>query len=418
MIPRRDAIEVPERGHLDLNVSDPRWRAIAGNSGLWRLVADGVVRIAQPSTGTVRLNATKYVGRALVANTIIAITEKIPGAFAALLAFASGRDFRVAQVTGPKTEFGPLASLLVGELIAAVQKYVAGGREFRYVRNDGVGSLVRGRINVTQTARLRARGFGHLVSYNRDTITYSTEKNRLIRVALLDVQRLARLIDISASDVSAARGLALLFDDCLDAEVLFGSRRHWLSLAERELGRTNSDEDRDLLTLIAVILSRAGIENAPALEGAVPRSWFVDLETLFEAATLRVLQELHRPAIEVVHGKTMRRPVFHEASLYSANPDLVVKHDDSVLAVGDVKYKAWNGYADPSDVYQLLVHSRAFNADRCFLIFPHPEFEVVRLGRSSYGPEAWVFAVNPLTLREDCSRILSELGINLGTPTT
>ena len=63
-----------------------------------------------------------------------------------------------------------------------------------------------------------------------------------------------------------------------------------------------------------------------------------------------------------------------------------------VQAIGDVKYKMWDGSASNPDVYQL--HAATYRATTAFLVFPHDAFIARDLGTSATGCRKGLFAVD------------------------
>lgn len=401
-------VRVPERGHTDI---DPEtWRALSGQPSFWRLVQQGVVGISLPQRGRVRLDGKCYVGRARVGESTVELVDKVPGALAALLGFATHRAFRLEEMEAPSTELGELARLLVHQFLESLRAYVSRGRDFQYVRRGSIGSLVGGRIDLTRTLRLRARGLRHLVAFDRSFVARNTPKNRVLLAAVREIERISALIELSHNDVASARGLALLFSDCRDPEVLFGKRERLVQYAERLAVDRRETLHQDLLTLAAVILSHESFEPEGPVAGVVPRAWFLNLETLFETAVRRVLRLLVPDGVTVVSGTRQPPRIFErEQRVYRAKPDLVLRSEVLVAAVGDVKYKQWSGSADEADLYQLLVHAATYKADRCFLVFPHDSFEVRDLGLSSTGCRTWLFAVDVRTLVEGLRSALAAM---------
>jgi 5-methylcytosine-specific restriction endonuclease McrBC regulatory subunit McrC len=99
-----------------------------------------------------------------------------------------------------------------------------------------------------------------------------------------------------------------------------------------------------------------------------------------------------------------------EPSGYAAQPDLLVRSGTDTLAIGDVKYKEWEGSAGASDVYQLLVHAAAFDCAQAFIVYPADHFEMRSLGKSATGANTWFFTVSLRDLESDLRLVASELG--------
>ena len=83
-------------------------------------------------------------------------------------------------------------------------------------------------------------------------------------------------------------------------------------------------------------------------------------------------------------------------------------------AVGDVKYKTWDGSAAAGDVYQLLVHAAAFNCARAFLLYPSDHFAARRLGRAATGADVHLFAVDVRRMQDGIKMVATELGLEDG----
>lgn len=386
-------VRVPERGHVDIDA--PTWRTLSGDPTFWKLVQQGMLGVSLPRRGQVRLDGSCYVGRAMIGDVTLEMIEKIPGALPALLGFATHRAFRVEELAAPASELGSLAALLVHQFLEGVRGYASRGRDFQYSTERCIGSLAGGRIDMTRTLRLRARGLRHLVAFDRPTLMRSTSKNRVLLAAIHEVERMSRLIDLSPGDIVGARALALLFADCRDSEVLFGRRDRLVHYAEQLAEDPRQHQDRDLLALSGVILARESFEPSGPSGGSVPRAWFLNLEALFETAVRRVLRGLVARGITVAKGSRIAPPIFErEVHEFRAHPDLVVGSGVKVTAVGDVKYKEWSGAADEADLYQLLIHAATFKAEDCFLVFPHNSFQARELGAASTGCRTWLFAVD------------------------
>jgi 5-methylcytosine-specific restriction endonuclease McrBC regulatory subunit McrC len=337
------------------------------------------------------------------------LREKIDGALAALLAHATHDAFKIHRVAAPGSELGDLAALIVHQLLDSIVVYATRGRDFRYARQRRVGSLIGGKIDMTRSLRLRARGLGHLFVFEKNVLSHNTPLNRVLSATLREVERLQTLIDIRSDDIARARGLAMLFSDCLDAELLFARREHFVTQANSLLGSGLPDPVKDMVALAAVVLSHESFETSASAASHLPRAWFLNLETLFEAAVRKSLAQIAPDGWLVLRGRDEQHRVF--SGEYEAHPDLVVRCGGNVFAVGDVKYKDWHGSATASDVYQLLVHASSFGSSRAFLVYPSDRFEVRSLGRSATGAETWFFGVDVRDLQTGIELVAETLGL-------
>lgn len=403
------AIVVPERGQT--MVSAVEWRRIDASAAFWFLVNAGILEARRLPDGCAALMGTRYVGiAALDAHTTIQVQEKIPGALAALVSFASGRNFRVERIPAPAADLFRLAALLVHEFVKAARAYVSIGREFRYGFTVERSAFVRGRLRMIKTIQLRARGLGHLVAFERPTRDFRTPFNLVVFAAVKEIEKLSRLVAIDDDDVAASRALALLFADCHTPEVLVERRTNWASRAAALATSNVNPRQVDLLLLASVLLARQGFDLEGHRPGTVPRSWFLNLETLFENAVRRVLADLLRP-LTVVHGRARSIFVFADRQRLKAEPDIVIERMGDPIVVGDVKYKELSGSPEPSDIYQLFAHAQAYGASAAFLVYPGDRFEVTKLGTIVGDVGVTVVKVDVRELPRDLSKAASALGL-------
>ncbi|HSH60413.1 MAG TPA: hypothetical protein VK988_12405 [Acidimicrobiales bacterium] len=403
-------LQVRERAHLDLTGEE--WRGVSQSSSFWRLVDRKVLSVTQPGPGAARrLEAGPYVGRADCGEYVVEVVEKAEGSVAALVAFATGRAVKEYDIAAPVTPLGGLARYILRAFLDEVKSYLSSGRDLRYRSRREKASLIGGRINVQQTVALRARGLRHLVVFDRNELTHATPTNRVLAAALVEVERIASLVEIPPNDLADARAMSMYFEDCRDAETVFGSRSSLASQAERL--RYEGSPHGDLLAFAAILLAHESFESEPVLRRRTPRAWFLNLETLFESAVRRTLAALgprREPPATVGDGRRVPERVFtgHDQE---AKPDLAVSQPSLGLAVGDVKYKTWDRKAAASDLYQLLVHASAFGSGNAFLVFPSDDFDEVDLGVAATGATTRLFAVDVRQLRTDLSRVLDRLAV-------
>ena len=400
-------IRIPERGSVVLHES--QWREVSLNTDFWKLVERGVIAVEQSRAGQVRLAGSCYVGRARIDERyIIEVHEKIEGSLAALVRHASAGSFRYEPLSGPSTGFGPLIELVAVRFVDAVRKYVTRGRRFRYEKQRATGSLVGGRLDVTRTLGLRARGLRHMVAFERQATSHALPENSLLLAALREIERLSTIAVISSDALVRSRGMAMLFDDCRQSETLLASR-HGSARMARELAATTTDEVlADALAMAAVLLSHESVEPGASPIGRSPEAWFLNLENLFEAAVRNCLDAAAKTCgHRVTSAGADRRRVFGDSDYLRAQPDLVVRNKRAcIAAIGDVKYKHWAGTATSSDIYQLLVHAAAFEVGTAFLVFPASGFQVSEYGDAVTGAHVSVYGVDVNSLSEHVSRIM------------
>jgi len=296
---------------------------------------------------------------------------------------------------------------------------VSGGREFAYTRRKEQGCLVGGRLDIPRTAALRARGMGDRVAFERTILTNVTPLNRVLAAALREVEFLNRTAQVSERDLATARTMSMYFADCAT-----DPRRRWQALATADelLADNPRPRHHGLVSLAAILLAHESLEPEDVALRAAPRSWFVNLEQLFERAVRETLNDLAEPMQWATKGVDWRQPIYtsrppmdsegqNEREVADiANPDVVLaEKPDRVVAVGDVKYKVWTGKATRSDLYQLLVHAAAFGCRTSFLVYPHDSFEEVDLGPSKVGSSTRLFALDVMDLPAQTARLLEVL---------
>lgn len=404
-------IRVPERGNAD--VSSAAWKGVSRSPVFWNLVERGVVSVEHLRAGRVRFCGGCYVGRSRVSDDVVLeLHEKVPGSLASLLRFASGTDFRVEHVPGPASELGALIALLVAHFVESVRRYAARGRQFEYEKESMKGSLVGGRLDITRTIRLWARGLRHLAAFDKNVVSFDLPINRTVLAALREVERIGKLVSLPRDVVARVRAMAMLFDDCRNVEVLFGTRSDAARRADSLAASASDRVTADMLALAAIILSNESFEHDSTHGGVAPRSWFLNLETLFERAVRATMRSSLGSRGVVSSGRSAPLPIFpSKPDVFRANPDLVVRLIDTAeVFVGDVKYKQWAGVPGASDVYQLLVHAAAFDSGKAFLVFPFEEFDARSLGDAVTGASVTTYGVDVRELDDHVEHILNDLG--------
>lgn len=410
-------IRIPERGRTE--ITQTAWRQLSSASSFWELVEKGVISVERPNANRVCLVGNCYVGRAFIADDIIIeVHEKILGALAILLTHATRTSFNIEKLPAPASELGLLIGLLANQFVEVLRRYISRGREFVYSHKKRIGSLVGGKIDITGTIRLRARGLRHLIQFEKNMVVNNTPFNRIALAALREVDRLSRIMQIDQVVLAHARALAILFSDCRDTSVLFGVRADLVRLAQDLKMSSKDDTRRDLLALAILLISHESFEHGAATTSISPRAWFLNLETLFESAVRNTMDISARADVRVFAGRDAPMPVFATAAIkqYRANPDLVVRVGTSVKAVGDVKYKEMDKFPLASDVYQLIVHTTAFASSEAFLVYPGDTFSYFELGTSSAGPRVCIFTVDIRTLHVHMGRVLSIIGVPTAAP--
>ncbi|MFI2649660.1 hypothetical protein [Micromonospora fulviviridis] len=305
-----------------------------------------------------------------------------------------------------------MVRLLIDAFLASVRSYASAGRDWTYSTRRAASSLGGGRLRVADTSLLRARGLRHRIVFDRPFVDRSTPVNRLVLAALREVEVLARLSFADAKQLSAARMLATLFADSLDNELILGSKKALAGEAFMLAAQVPKPEIQDMLRLASAVLAHLSIEADRPQIGQVPLAWFVNLERLFEIAVRQCLGRTLGTGWSVSGPGGAAKWVFPDRSTLGANPDFVIKRAQKAVAVGDAKYKAWESLASASDLYQLLVHASAFDAQKAFLVYPSSQFSERELGKSVTGTSTVLFAIDVRQLESGVGQLCRRIGLH------
>jgi len=396
-------ISVPERGSS--NISAAELAQLQTSTEFWALLDRGIIDVAiRPNEGAT-LSAGPYVGRAICGSEILEVVEKIPGALGSLLGYASGSTFRLESVTGASTEIGPLVEQLVSLFLAETRKYLTNGKEFKYTLQRGVSPMVAGVIQIPATAQIRARGLVHQIAFDRPVITDETDKNVILKRALREVDQIADTVGLDGDLVTKAHALNMYFDTYPSR---ITERQSELATLSEMLVSSDASHS-PLLALAALLLRHESFENADWLGHTTPKTWFVNLERLFEEALRKQLNRTEFAGLTVRKGSDFDRYLFHDSSHSRLEPDIVLLQDGEVVGVGDAKYKILLNHPRPSDVYQLLAHGAAFRSPLCFLAFASSEYRSIAYGQSVTGTIVHAYALDISDFENSVKAMLLDL---------
>ena len=372
-------VTVTERGGISLAPAD--WAALSGDRYFWKLVSDNIIRVETDGSNRWKLRGTCYVGRARIGGRILQIVEKFPGALEALVRLGALQAPRVERVPSPVTPTPDSTTILVTVFLEAVKKYLSGAKRSRYVHTPDVGAIVGGRLDITRTIALRARGIFHQVAFDRTVLSADVPLNRCVYSALREIERLARVAEIPSTQVARARSLRIGLSECLPS--VFNVRRTELAaLAAHEVeGKFVRPEARDVAALAGAVLDAAGFGGAEASARTIERAWFVNLETFFEKAVRRVVRDVLN-GVASVSGPKRRPSLFNpDNGRYHANPDIVITRNGETIAIGDVKYKDFSNWPSVEDVHKIIAHASAYGAGTAVLFYP----DEANIGIRSFG---------------------------------
>lgn len=404
-------ITVLERGVT--TVTPEEWAVLSADASFWRLVNSNVLQTEATSAGKWRIKGTCYVGRALIGNLVLEVSEKFTGAFEALVELGSLKAPKIVQTPSPVARSTGSTAVLISLFIRAVRRYLSGFKKVEYVKVPAAGTIAGGRLDIARTLRLRAKGMAHHVAFDRSHLTADLPFNRCIYAALSEVERLSRLVRVSSDDVAVARALRAVLGECLPSVI--AARPHELAkIAARESTlRQPRSEIAEVISLAGAVLDAAGFGGSEPWKRHIERSWFVNLEVFFEEAVRNVVGILLEGNFKTESAQN-RPPLFENMfQRYRANPDIVVWDTAQVaVAVGDAKYKDLDSWPSTSDVHELLAHASAYGAPRAFLFFPSDgAFWQRSFGLSATNCEVWAFGITFEEFVSDVQRSLETVGL-------
>lgn len=403
-------VSVPERGERRLDHSI--WRRLADSPEFWLLKERNIVDVTPWGVGRWALRGGCYVGRAIVGGLVLEVTEKRPGVLATLVALAGLGAPRLVEAPSPVTATPESTAILVDALLSTVREYLGSGQERKYEAVQERGAFLSGRLDVRRTSTLWAQGRKHAVAFRRARLSADLPINRSIYAALREVGMLGSLARASPSQVGRARVLGVAFSECVHATLRTPKSANAKAAVAAMDQRGLRHQARDAAALAAAILDTAGFGGTGAYDHVVGRSWFVNIETLFEAAVRQVI----RAALDeewLVERARRRPPLFDiRRDRYRANPDVVISHGGVVLAVADAKYKDFSNWPATSDVHEIIGHAAAYGANKAVLFYPESRGAPIReFGRAATGCELWAAGLRLEAFEEDVSAALTTAGL-------
>ena len=401
-------ITVKERNHTEL--SSEIWKEVREEEAFYNLVSEGIIQARSISDGKGLLSSSCHVGHAVLGQYCIKVEEKVPGALDAL-------SSKIPE-NNKKTHFSSSAEVseintesYIREFLQLVKVYISQGREFFYSKSSRTGSLAGGKINTTKTIQLRARGMGHILAFEQQEISYSTEFNYLIYRTLLEAKKLCQSLNLPSEIIFLIRRQIMSFSDNHNETLLNRKISFYIDTASRLLLKRKSKTKHRILELSKLLLSGLSTSKTPTNNTIAQGAWFYNLETLFEEATRNCL--FIEGNLKAIKGSDKEDFLLKndQASLYRLNPDyVIIDSNSSVIAVGDAKYKNLKPTPSNSDVYQLLIHSQCFESKIAFLIYPGDNLSIKKLGKTKNGIITLMITVRVQNLLDDCQAAL--LAIN------
>lgn len=407
-------VSVPERGVAEIGSED--WASLRDDSRFRRLVEDKILFVEGLSGTTSRLRGSCYVGRASIGDRILEVREKFPGALAALVGYGALEKPLIERIPSPVDPTTRSTAILVAMFLTAARIYLSNWKATRYTRVPDEGALIGGRLDIVKTASLRARGLRHKAAFDHTVLSADVPLNRCVYGALCEIERLAEVVEIPLVQVAQARALRLGLSECLTHVLKARSGELAEVAATCAEDMTYREEMRDVASLAGAVLDAAGFGGTNASSRTVARSWFVNLENLFEKA-VRNLIRLSLAEVAVVSSAKKRPPLFTRFSdRYCANPDIVIRQGETVVAVADAKYKDFADWPSAPDVHQILAHASAYDAAKAMLFYPvERQTATLDFGVSTTGCRLLMIGVSLADAAADIGYGLKEAGFGVGS---
>ncbi len=409
-------IIVPERGVALLSADE--WAHLSQNPDFWELCRTKVLSVDLSKRGRYKLAGSCYTGEAKVGAARLILAEKFPGATGALLDALRPGKRKIAQVSGlGDHDYDPIG-LLVSRFIPTVRTYLSGFRQIRYSDTVSTGTIAGGRLDIRGTIKLRTSGKSHKLAFRKSQVTSDLPYNVCIYGALKQVERFAASAAIPSALVAMARALRAPLKDCeISASRLTFGELQKLAKAQSKANSNSRSELAIPIELASALLEATPHEMNEGLRADVKKSWFVNLENLFEVALRDCIKRVSHKSFNVTSAKN--RPDLFKPVLgrYRANPDVVVKDAyGACVMIADAKYKDIDGWPSASDVHELLAHAAGYHSPRAVIFYPSDtDFSVMDFGTSVTGCKVFAVSVRFDHFEHDVRHGLTICGIVVAT---
>lgn len=269
-------------------------------------------------------------------------------------------------------------------LIEGVRKVERRGYLKSYVRPRRVPPW-RGKVLVSATVRMYvSKGIRYRQAWEQSTLSVSNIENIAIKRALKEVVAWFRLNRPGSAQRREAERLLHGMQHVEDSEL-----EGWVVV--RELGNRIRSFPRqwklyqEVLWVAYLVLQR--VLPDVAREGIIPlQSLILDVSEVFEAYLRNELSlRLGRKGYQVDDGRRVTYRLFQEGGKYRVQPDMVIRQNDTVVAVMDAKYKP---EPKEDDRYEVIAFMDALGVEIGGFVCPAVEEQRSRmLGTTRAGKE-------------------------------
>jgi 5-methylcytosine-specific restriction endonuclease McrBC regulatory subunit McrC len=397
-------------------LSKTQYAQLEESDAFLKLIDNGVVTLIRSRDIPFGVRASSSVGQAVLEDgSRLVIHEKSPGALRTLLEWSLPEDLRSVEVPSAVSATGPVLEIYARQFLVHLGYYLRHGRLKKYRSELTISSNPSGRLATAETAGLFARGIRGKIAHHKVSLTADILVNRLLGLAIREVERLFRTENNDPEKLGLARMYAPLFQDVRTHEI---EAWDWKNKAKAFTAVEGSikarDELRSALAYARALLLHLGAWPEEDQGFKVPDSFFLNLETLFQDAVSQVLTRIMAP-LPVSDGASLKCPLFEDLKdRYIADPDFVI--DDGThhpILVGDCKYKELESHPAHSDVYQLVSHCVALNVSTALLVYPGETFTFEELGETQSGAKIYYSTVRLNQLRVDLKTCMTKLSVPL-----
>ncbi|MFO0829072.1 MAG: hypothetical protein U0572_13115 [Phycisphaerales bacterium] len=395
-------ISLVERSTTQIGIDE--FRRLDSIPEFWELLEAGVITAERRGRNGVSLRAGAYVGTANVGGCRIAVREKVAGSLAALVSSASGTAALAVRTPTFVSGDNAILAAIAESFITEVEAYLRRGRRRAYYPRAAVGASPRGKILVGSTMRVWAAGRRDRCAFTLYELSPEKFLNSLLGAAVTVVGCMVNEWPQFESLRRRVRTAALLFEDTdwhrvmnLPAPVFDLEYSH----ASPQLGSCGG-----LAGLARLFVRHFGVGDGRS-EDAVPWSWFVKLELLFEEAVRQaMIRAAARRGLRATDWRPALRYVISGGRRWRAEPDVVIWDGATPLAIADAKYKDMQSAPDHGDVYQLLCHASAWNVEAAAIVYASTGTSFREIGKSSSGVGVRIAAMDVLRLDDACDSLV------------
>lgn len=386
------------------------YRILRASERAQRLLQEGVLSFIQSARTPYGVRSGCYVGQAVLEDgSRLVIREKSEGALRSLVAAAAIDDIRSIDIPSAAATQSEILELFAERFLEYLGEYLRHGRKKVYRALHEQTSSPKGRIDFVRSFRTLARGNAFSLACRRHDLTADVIENRLLGRALLAIEMMAASKSISRRVGELGRNYSPLFADVDTCSAGRLSYRMLATAFQDVLNNAviNEDLQRAMMYGRAICL-HLGAWPTDSQWLAIPHSFFVNLESLFENA-VRANLKTASPFLAVSKGASLQSPVFKSLpERYIADPDIVFQSaSGDVVLVSDCKYKILEGSPGHSDVYQLLAHCSALDCTFGALFYPDDQFEIRPIGITSAGVEIFAVTLRISSLEQDAKSVVS-----------